>query len=184
MELPKRFDLIEFETPIAYTDGSEAYKKLAETYKTHEKGYYILAPSGSGKTHFVESQKEKNWLDGDVLWMLTKAHPEGEWWLRDLQEQIEIERRSDIITRQARKLGFWIVGVDNYDLVPDAIVLPHWSTHKKYIRMREEGNYDGGATTSDYQQVLNSRKWISRHVRNGVPKFKSVAEAAAYLESK
>lgn len=184
MKLPKRFDLLEPDVPLAYTDGTEVYKKLAETYKTHDKGYYILAPSGSGKTHFIDSQTEKDWIDGDVLWMSAKAHPEGEWWLQELKEIIEIERRSDVVTVQAKKLGFWIIGSDNYDLVPDAIVIPDWQTHKKYIRMRERGNYDGGATTSQLEGVLNSRRWIARHARKGVPKFKSVAEAATYLAAK
>ncbi|MBI3984080.1 hypothetical protein HY346_02160, partial [Candidatus Microgenomates bacterium] len=123
-KLKKRFDLLEPNVPLVYADGTEVYKKLAKKYRIHATGYYILAPSGAGKTHFINSQEVKHWIDGDVLWMSAKAHPEGEWWLQSLLEIIEIERRSDVITVQAKKLGFWIIGSDNYDLVPDAIVIP------------------------------------------------------------
>ncbi len=184
LKLKKRFDLLDDTVPLVFADGTKVYEQLAQDYITHKKGYYILAPSGSGKTHFIESQEEKHWIDGDILSMSAKAHPEGEWWLKPLPEIIEIEKRSDIIIDQAKKLGFWIIGADNYDIVPDAIVIPHWSTHKKYISYREQGNYDGGATTDQLKSVLQSRKWISRHARKGVPKFKSVAEAAKFLASK
>lgn len=182
--LPKRFDLLDESTPLVFTDGTEVYKELAKTYKTHEQGFYILAPSGAGKTHFVNSQTEKNWMDGDVLWMTTKAHPEGEWWLKPLPEIQEIERRSDIITTQAKKMGFWIIGADCYDIIPDAVVVPRWNTHKKYVRAREQGDYDGGATSAQFEGLLRSRRWVASFTKKGVPKFSSVEEAATYLASK
>jgi hypothetical protein len=182
--LEKRFDLLDDTTPVVFTDGTKVYEDLAKTYKTHKVGYFILAPSGAGKTHFVNAQKQSDWIDGDVLWMTAKAHPEGEWWLKPLDEIMEIERRSDIITTQAKKLGFWIIGTDCYSIVPDAIVIPHWSTHKKYIRMRESGDYDGGATSAQFEGLLRARKWMAGFARKGVPKFNSVSEAASYLAKK
>lgn len=184
MKLKKKYHLLDPLTPVVYADGSKIYARLARTYIRHDKGYFVLAPSGSGKTHFVKSQKNKHWLDGDELWMLAKSHPEGEWWLKNIEEIIEIERRSDVITAEAKKLGFWIIGADNYDLVPDAIVLPDWETHKEYIRKREESDYDGGATSDQLERVKKARKWIARHTKFGVPQFKSVQEAAEYLASK
>lgn len=55
------------ETPLVFSGGTEIYNQLKEEYKIHEKGYFIYGPSGVGKTYFVEHQKEKNWIDGDVL---------------------------------------------------------------------------------------------------------------------
>lgn len=89
--------------------------------------------------------------------------------------------QSDIITVQAKELGFWIMGSANYWLKPDAIVLPHWKTHKKYIKYREENNYDGGATSDKLQQVINHRKVINKWVNKGVPKFGSIEEAVREL---
>jgi hypothetical protein len=170
------------ETPLMFTDGTAVYRTLAKTYKTHKVGYYIQASSGAGKTHFVDAQKEKHWIDGDLLWMVTHAHPDGAWWLESTEKIQEIARRGDIIVEQAKKLGFWIVGTDKYTLVPDAIVIPPWE-HKKQILMREQGSYDGGATSADHQQVLDHRKWIEES-NPGVSKFETVAEAAEYLARK
>ena len=141
-----------------------------------------MAPSGTGKTYFVERQKEKHWMDGDVLWESAFAHPAGPWWTEPIPVIDEIDQRSDVITVQAKKLGFWIIGASNNWLPPDAIVIPDWETHKSYINAREKGNYDGGATSEHLQQVLNHREWILRWVEKGVPKFESVQEATAYLE--
>jgi hypothetical protein len=179
--LQKRFDLLDPETPVVFADGTEVYKELAKTYKTHRKGYYIIAPSGAGKTYFIDNQKQKNWIDGDVLWMTAKAHPEGEWWLEPSSIINEIERRSDVITAEAKKLGFWIIGTDSFATIPDAVVIPHWSTHKKYILLREIGHYDGGATSEDFAQVLQSRRWMASFARKGVPLFRTIKEAATFL---
>lgn len=172
--------LLDPDTPLMFSDGTAVYEELAQTYKTHKVGYYILAPSGAGKTHFVSSQKEKHWLDGDLLWMLTNAHPAGAWWLQGIDAIQEIARRSDVITEQAKKLGFWVVGADKDTITPDAIVLPPWEVHKKYITTREQENYDGGATSADFEQVLGHRRWIEKSCAS-VPKFDSVAQAANYL---
>lgn len=168
------------ETPLMFEDGSAVYNKFAKQFITHKQGFFIIAPSGSGKTYFIDRQKEKHWMDGDALWEAANAHPQGPWWLEP--EKIdEIDQRSDIVTIQAKKLGFWIIGASNNFLKPDAIVLPYWSTHKRYIRIREKENYDGGATSDRLNQVLNHRRWIRRWVKQGVPCFESVEKAAVFL---
>lgn len=81
------------------------------------------------------------------------------------------------------RLKDWVSGLLGhliFWLQPDAIVLPNWSTHKKYIKDREKNNYDGGATSNKLQRVLNHRRWIKRWVKKGVPEFKSVQEAVEY----
>lgn len=178
------FNLLESNTPLSFTDGTEVYKKLALEYRTHANGYFILAPSGAGKTHFVNNQKEKDWIDGDILWMLANAHPDGPWWTEGLDRIMEIDQRSDIITIEAKKLGFWIVGASNNFLKPDAIVIPEWETHKKWIAHREQNNYDGGATTDRLNQVISHREWILQWETKGVPKFGTMEEAALFLSAK
>jgi len=171
-------------TPLVFTNGEKLYKKLAKTYVAHKKGFFILAPSGSWKTYFIQHQKIKHWLDGDELWQLTGAHPACAWWTMGLDVIHEVDQRSDVITAQAKKLGFWIIGASNFWLKPDAIVIPPWHIQKKYICLREKDHYDGGATSKDYKQVLSHRKEIMQYAKQGVPKFESIDEAAQFLNKK
>lgn len=172
-------------TPLVFADGSNVYAKFAKEHIIHKIGYFIMASSGSGKTYFIKNQKEKHWVDGDTLWEATGAAPKGEWWLESIEKINEIDQRSDVITVQAKKLGFWIIGASNYWLVPDASVLPPWRTHKKYIANRENKNYEGGAKLDRLDQVQKHRKWIEEWAKqNKVPIFDSVAEAAKFLSNK
>lgn len=177
------FNLLNPSVPLVFCDGTKIYEDLAKTYKTHENGYFVLAPSGAGKTHFVDNQKEMHWVDGDILWMSANAHPDGPWWTKSLDRITEIDQRSDVITMEAKKLGFWIVGASNNFLKPDAIVIPDWETHKEWISFREKNNYDGGATTDKLDQVISHREWILKWESQGVPKFKTMEEAANFLAS-
>lgn len=168
--------------PIIFRDGKDFYKELAQTYITHRKGLFILAPSGSGKTYFCQNQKEAHWIDGDDLWMKSKAHPEDAWWLEPLEVINRIDQRSDVVTMEAKSQGFWILGASNYWLKPDAIVIPEWETHKQYIEERHNNHYDGGATPNDHEQVLGHiaiiKKWHDEH---GVPMFTTIADAVEAL---
>lgn len=179
--LEKKYNLLDPKLPVVFQDGTDIYNELAKKYITHKTGFFIMAPSGAGKTHFVKSQKELHWLDGDELWMATNAHPDGEWWLENLDRITEIDQRSDVITIEAKKQGFWVVGASNAFLPPDAIVIPEWETHKKWIGIRETTNYDGGATSDKLDQVISHRKWILEWESKGVPKFETVEDAASYL---
>ena len=186
------------ETPIIFSDGTEIYKNFSEKYITHKRGFFILAPSGSGKTHYINSQEERHWIDGDELWMATNAHPNNAWWTagNSATSLREADFRSDVVTHQAKKLGFWVMGASNLWLRPDAIVLPEWDQHKQYIASREQNNYDGGATTDRLQQVIEHRDRIKQHAKSKIPEFRrldsgdspvptfnSVKEAAEYLAS-
>jgi len=178
---------LDSKTPLMFSDGTDVYNKLAQKYITHKQGFFILTPSGAGKTYFTEGQQEPHWMDADELWENTNAHPKGPWWLSSVSELIEIEQKSDIITMQAKKLGFWILGSMGDFLKPDAIVLPHWSTHKKYILSRGNSTaeeYDGGATADDFDQVRRHRKRIAQWQKHGVPKFTSAQDATEYLVKK
>ena len=175
--------LLPANTPLIFTDGTAFFKRLAKNYIQHKQGFFILAPSGVGKTHYINSQKKNDWIDGDVLWTWGNAHPDGPWWLMETEDTNLIDQNSDAITAHAKKNGFWVMGASNFWLKPDAIVLPHWSTHKKYIRYRETHNYDGGATSDRLDSLLGQRRRFRRYVKKGVPQFTSVADAVEYLVS-
>lgn len=174
-------NLLDYNKPIIFSDGTKVYEDLKEKYVTHTKGYFIYGPSGVGKSHFINNQKEKNWIDGDILWEATGAFPKGDWWNWPIDDIDCIERRADIITEQAKKLGFWIIGASSVNMIPDAIVIPDFETHLEYIKHRENNNYDGGLTSEDLDKIKNTRKYYSRFKKNGVPIFKSVDEAVSYI---
>lgn len=44
----------------------------------------------------------------------TKTFPGNDWWNLSGEEIDAIERRADVITEQAQKLGFWIIGASCY----------------------------------------------------------------------
>jgi len=47
---------LDFSTPLIFTDGTTFWDKITDQYIVHEKGFFILGPSGTGKTHFVKNQ--------------------------------------------------------------------------------------------------------------------------------
>lgn len=174
-------DLYDESTPLVFTDGSLIYDKLKKEYITHCQGLFIYAPSGVGKTYFIKRQEKNDWIDGDVLWSRTFAFPNDDWWNRPEDEINTIERRADVITEQAKKLGFWIMGASCVSIKPDAIVIPPLKTHLKYIINRENNNYDGGLTGENIDRIMSFRKDVLKYKKQGVPCFKSVDAAAYYL---
>jgi len=169
---------------VIFQENDSFYKDFGDQYVKHDKGLFILAPSGSGKTHFCTNQIEKHWIDGDEIWMASKAHPDYAWWNDSIEVINQIDQRSDVITMEAKNNGLWIMGASNYWLKPDAIVIPDWETHVSYIKAREEGNYDGGATSESLAQVEEHIAFIrSWHADHGVPLFESIEEAVETLTS-
>jgi hypothetical protein len=151
----------------------------------HTRGFFVLAPSGVGKTHYIKLQKEKNWMDGDDLWLQTGAQPpiETKWWDQGLEVIKEVESRSDQVTKIGKTYGLWILGASANWLIPDAIVLPPIELHLERIKFREENNYDGGLKSEHLPQLMAHRKEMEElAVREGVPVFSSVDEAADYIE--
>lgn len=175
-------ELLEQNTPVIFSDGTNVYDKLKQKYITHKKGLFIYGPSGVRKTYYIKHQKEKKWIDGDVLWEACNAFPKGDWWNLSDEEIDTIERRADVITEQAKKLGFWIIGASSVNMIPDAIVIPDFDTHLKYIKYREEHNYDGGIKSNDIEKIKRNREYFSRFKENGVPIFTNVDEAVLYLQ--
>lgn len=168
-------------TPVIFTDGSDFYEALSNEYERHNKGLFILAPSGAGKTFFVKSQTTQDWIDGDDLWPAAGADTTSDDWPDDGQLVEETNRRCDVVTNEARKLGFWVIGSSNDSLRPDAIVLPEWPVHQQYIKSREVKGYDGGAKMKDLDGVLEHREVIKRWSAKGVPEFGSIIEAVDHF---
>ncbi len=108
------------------------------------------------------------------MWAATKAFPSNDWWNLSGEEIDAIERRADVITEQVQKLGFWIIGASSVNMVPNAIVMPDFYTHLKYIQYRENHNYDGGMKSDDLEKIKRNREYFVRFQSSGVPIFKSV----------
>jgi len=168
-------------TPIIYADGTGFYEQLAKEYAVHPKGLFILAPSASGKTYFVNQQESKEWIDGDYLWQATSADLSDKEWNTDFESVHEINRRSDVMTYQAMKLGFWVMGSSNESLRPDGIVILPWKTHLQYIELREKYLYDGGAKLEDIEDIKVHRKIVEQWKERGVPCFDSIDAAVDHL---
>ena len=172
-----------FDGPSVFKKDNEIYKNFLDETMPHTKGFFILAPSGAGKTYFVNKQKEKNWIDGDTLWVATRAHPNMDWWNMGLDVIREVDARSDVVTQEAKRLGLWILGASNNWLAPDAVVMPPWDTNVAYIKHRQETNYDGGLKTDQLGQLESHRKEIKEMADNKkVPIFESINKATSYLE--
>lgn len=170
--------------PITLTDNEKFFEELGGTYVRHENGFFVLAPSGAGKTHFCRAQEEQHWIDGDYLWENSGAQPLWPWWEEPMTVINRVEKRCDLVTSEAKEQGFWVIGASNYWLKPDAIVVPDWETHVSYIKHREDHNYDGGAKSDALAQVKTHIEFIMKwHTDFGVPLFKSVSEAAESLSA-
>lgn len=169
--------------PTILTDGRFFYKELGRQYVRHDKGLFILAPSGVGKTHFCNAQKDKHWIDGDELWVAAGAMPPigVEWWNMGVPVIEQVERRCDVVSTDAVNEGFWIMGASSYAFRPDAIVVPDWDTHISQIKHREENNYDGGMKSHQLEQVKVHIGIIRRWKEQGVPEFLSIQEAVDAL---
>lgn len=168
--------------PVTFQDNQSFYDGIAAKYTRHPTGLFILAPSGSGKTYFCQNQPSTDWIDGDILWESSGAHPGIAWWTGGEEVIHRVDQRSDVITMEAKLQGFWIMGASNYWLKPDAIVIPDWETHVAYIKEREENHYDGGATSDALEQVKSHIAVIEKwHTDHGVPKFTSIDDAVNAL---
>jgi len=168
-------------TPVVFSDGSDIYARLRKEYITHKEGRFILASSGTGKTHYVKNQKDAHWVDGDYFWPLTNADLLPDEWVYDFSLVDEVNKRCDVMTQQAKKQGLWIIGSSNNWLQPDAIVILDEETQKQYILDRQDGDYDGGATEKDFSAVQRHNTFIKTWTEKGVPQFSSIEEAAQHF---
>lgn len=164
---------------------TRVFDRFAKETIPHTRGYYILAPSGSGKTHYVQHQKERHWIDGDDLWTATGAEPDYEWWNASSKVIWKIEEACDHVTEEAKKRGLWIIGASQATIVPDAIVLPPREKNIAFIKARQEGKYDGGYTTDNLDQLDSDRTAALKLAKErSIPVFASIEEAHEYISAK
>jgi hypothetical protein len=169
-------------SPVTFKDDQAFYDEFTSRYIKHERGLFILAPSGVGKTYYCKNQDDPHWIDGDEIWEKSGAHPLVSWWLGGEDVIQRVDQRSDVITMEARRQGLWIMGASNFWLKPDAIVIPEWDKHVAQIKEREENHYDGGAKTDALDQVKSHIDQIMIwHTDHGVPLFKSIEDAVNTL---
>ncbi|MFZ1258094.1 MAG: hypothetical protein WAQ25_01355 [Candidatus Saccharimonas sp.] len=168
---------------VIYSDGTDFFQNLHNTFPTFSHGFFIMTPSGAGKTYFCDHQKEQIWIDGDKLWIESGAQPNIEWWNGGVQLIERVEQRCDIITAQAVDMGFWVMGSVNFWLKPDAIVIPKWDVLLERIRQRQlSGNYDGGLTAQHTDQLKTHIAIIEKwHTDHNVPRFETIEEAVNTL---
>lgn len=170
--------------PVIFTNGERFFKELGTKFISHDKGLFIMSPSGAGKTHFYKQQQTPHWIDGDDFWREAGAQPPDgvAWWDMGVEVIEQVEQRCDIITSQAVKRGFWILGSINFWYKPDAIVIPPWETLVSQIKQRQDTDYDGGLTDSHLDQLITHIGIINRwHIELDVPRFKTIEEAVNAL---
>ena len=167
---------------VIFTDGSDYFTQLESKYTRHKKGLFIVAPSGTGKTHFTTHQATQDWIDGDPVLVETGAQPNADWWNKGVPVIERVEQRCDVITQQFRDKGYWIMTSINSWLEPDAIIIPDWNILTQRIAQRQKNNYDGGLTSDQHEQLKKGIEIIERwHTEKGVPKFSTIEEAIKTL---
>jgi hypothetical protein len=182
MSINEKRELLRKIDPVCFKRGEKVFEQFMEKYIVHRRGLFIVGPSGCGKTYFVKHQREKHWIDGDILWTKTGAAPKRAWWAEGTEIIDEVDRKSDVITMQAKKLGLWVVGASFFGIKPDAIVIPTWERHQKNILKREKYHYGGGATSKDFEKMVEYRKFLRKYATdNKIPVFKTMTEAVDYL---
>lgn len=171
--------------PTIFTDGSEYFKQLEQKFIRHKKGFFIMTPSGAGKTYFCRKQSEPHWIDGDDLWLETGAMPNEPWWDQGVDVINRVEQRCDVITASAVDSGYWILGSVNFWLKPDAIVIPTLDVLMKQIKQRQQDGYDGGLKEEHIEQLITHigiiRDW---KIKYDVPEFKTIQSAIEALTSR
>jgi hypothetical protein len=170
--------------PVIFTEGDDFFEQLGKKYRKHDKGLFIMTPSGAGKTYYCNHQTEQHWIDGDILWIDAKAQPDPAtaWWDKGVPVINRVEQRCDVITAEACDRGFWVMGSVNYWYQPNAIAIPPWDTLMRQIQHRSEHDYDGGMTPEHSEQVKRHIAIITEwHEKHGVPKFESIETAVSAL---
>ena len=162
-----------------FSNGSKVYKKYDKKYKRHEKGLVILGPPGLGKTTFVrkneadiiKSGQKLDWIDQDDL-----LHELGVDWQFNSNNQEDFRLnylRADYITEQSKQLGYWLIGSLFWEYKADAIVIPPWSIHEKYVKKRGDLNP---------HMVKQIRKLLFKQAKQmKIPLFLSIEDAVESL---
>jgi hypothetical protein len=169
---------------IQFVKNPDLYNKALEKAAKHKVGYFIFAPSCSGKSYYLDRASTNDWIDGDFIWEDSGAHPPvaTKWWQDSDVDNLDlIDIKADIVTDEVRKMGGWIMGASTYFLRPDAVVLLPWATHKSYaLKRANELNSSGEQKIEKLKRMR--RSYFKRFKKNKVPVFKSIEEAVKFCE--
>jgi len=169
-----------------FAEGKSVYSKLKNAFKTHKSGKFILAPSGAGKSHYIKHQTDSSWVDADEIWIPTGCFELADEWWNNGEERIrEVFTKCDLMTIVARRIGFRLMGaMSNYNLVPDAIVLPPWKQHTRFIEARSINGDAHGLKSEELQMVKEHRKELHLYAKeSGTMIFDSIEDAVEHCES-
>ena len=161
---------------LKFTDGSDVYNDFNQEYKQHKKGFVILAPSGTGKTTFVNNQIgiKKNWIDSDSLFGSKSLNIDWMNSKNEVEERLSY-LRADYMLEQSKLYGYRIIGSLFYKYKADAVVLIPLNEHIEYVKLRKDLNID---------KIKQLRKTIAYHAYYlNIPVFSNINSAIEYLEN-
>ena len=128
-------------------------------------GKVILAPSGTGKTTWIQSNPEMGWEDADILF---KQSPDFEATANE-EEREKHYKEIDIKLEIEKQKGKRILSSLFWDYIPDAIVIPDESIHKIYVSNRSDLSWVKVKRLRSYMETIDA------------PKFKTIDEAVRYV---
>lgn len=102
---------------IQFQENTTIYEKALEKVNKHNIGYYIFAPSCSGKSYYLNSKSNNDWIDGDFIWEESGAHPDSrtKWWEDENVYNLDlIDIKADIVTDEVRNIGGWMMGASTF----------------------------------------------------------------------
>ena len=103
----------------------------------------ILSPPGSGKTTWINNNKNKNIIFEDADIVFKDLHDETFEQIPKTDKLREIHYRViDIQLLKLKNNGRHIIGSLFWDIIPDAIVIIDTNEHKKRVSMRNDLNWD------------------------------------------
>jgi len=201
----KVIDTSEFHLDPLDPQKVEGVLKDYETrHVKHKHGGLIFVGSGGGKSTFcraqiADSQGKTDFIDADLVYRLTNAHPckpgvlplsPLPWWHMGLEVVIDIEKRCGIVNQAMIDHGLWAM-TTSFD--PDDTYLPEgliivmlpWEEHKNRIIEKSNGpHYDGGAkpTEAGFALVMDHRNWTERVAKEkGIQIVDSIDQAVNIL---
>ena len=161
---------------LKFTNGDDVFEDFNTAYKRHDKGYIILAPPGTGKSHFVNSQKgtKKDWIDVDILFGEKSLNIN--WNNCKNRDDLRLAYlRADYMLEHCKVYGYRIIGALFWEYKADAMVIIPLKQHIKYMKNRSD---------LDLKKLKNLRNiFISHAKEKKIPIFKSINEAIRYINS-
>ena len=130
-------------------------------------GKVILAPSGTGKSTWIENHPGSGWEDADILFDQSTHFEEEATYEQRKRHYMEIDKKLE----QARQEGKKVMSGLFWNFVPDAIVIPDETLHRQYVAKRKDLPWKRAKQTRKYLQRINA------------PKFKTIDEAVDFLEA-